>query len=73
MKCPSYTADMVITIDSRDCEAGVARRRRKECISCGKRFTTYERQEVESKAMRKKALAKKTRGIGTSSFVLTVS
>lgn len=32
-------------IDSRTAEDGVAIRRRRECLSCGRRFTTYERVE----------------------------
>ena len=30
-------------VDSRGSEGGRAVRRRRECISCGKRFTTHER------------------------------
>ena len=42
MKCPfcAYTESMVI--DSRPAEEGATIRRRRECLSCGKRFTTYE-------------------------------
>ena len=29
-------------IDSRPAEEGATIRRRRECLSCGKRFTTYE-------------------------------
>jgi transcriptional repressor NrdR len=32
-------------IDSRDSEDGVAIRRRRECLDCERRFTTYERYE----------------------------
>ncbi len=32
-------------VDSRGSEGGKAVRRRRECISCGKRFTTYERAD----------------------------
>lgn len=32
-------------IDSRPTDEGTAIRRRRECISCGKRFTTYEKIE----------------------------
>lgn len=32
-------------IDSRTAEEGGAIRRRRECLSCGRRFTTYERLE----------------------------
>lgn len=45
MRCPfcSYIESKVI--DSRPTEEGQAIRRRRECISCGKRFTTYEKIE----------------------------
>src|SRR5580693_8106161 len=32
-------------IDSRTCDGGKAIRRRRECLHCGKRFTTYEKIE----------------------------
>jgi transcriptional repressor NrdR len=32
-------------VDSRSAEEGVAIRRRRECLACGRRFTTYERLE----------------------------
>ena len=42
MKCPfcSYTESKVV--DSRPAEDSEKIRRRRECLSCGKRFTTYE-------------------------------
>ncbi|MGI5895673.1 MAG: transcriptional regulator NrdR [Oscillospiraceae bacterium] len=42
MKCPScgYTESKVI--DSRPSDDGERIRRRRECLSCGTRFTTYE-------------------------------
>ena len=42
MRCPfcSYSESKVI--DSRPAEEGSTIRRRRECLSCGKRFTTYE-------------------------------
>ncbi len=45
MKCPfcSYFESKVI--DSRPTDEGQAIRRRRECIECGKRFTTYEKIE----------------------------
>lgn len=45
MKCPfcSYRDSRVV--DSRSVEEGVSIRRRRECPSCGKRFTTYEKYE----------------------------
>ncbi len=35
-------------LDSRPVEDGRSIRRRRECLSCGKRFTTYEREEETS-------------------------
>ena len=45
MRCPycSYSESKVI--DSRPAEEGTTIRRRRECLSCGKRFTTYEVME----------------------------
>lgn len=45
MKCPfcAHLEDKVI--DSRLSQDGNATRRRRECLSCTKRFTTYERVE----------------------------
>ena len=45
MKCPfcGYTESRVI--DSRPAEEGTTIRRRRECLSCQKRFTTYEIME----------------------------
>ena len=42
MKCPfcAYTESKVI--DSRPAEEGATIRRRRECLACRKRFTTYE-------------------------------
>ena len=42
MQCPecSYMEDKVV--DSRSTKEGKAIRRRRECLGCGKRFTTYE-------------------------------
>lgn len=47
MHCPFCDADKesLKVIDSRTCEGGHAIRRRRECLSCRKRFTTYERIE----------------------------
>src|SRR5512140_1614092 len=45
MKCPfcEHSEDKVI--DSRASKEGNAIRRRRECLKCGKRFTSYERVE----------------------------
>jgi len=45
MKCPfcGYTESKVV--DSRPADESATIRRRRECLSCGKRFTTYETVE----------------------------
>jgi len=45
VKCPycNHLKDKVV--DSREVGAGDAIRRRRECLSCGRRFTSYERIE----------------------------
>jgi transcriptional repressor NrdR len=47
MRCPYCDADKdrLKVIDSRSCDAGKAIRRRRQCLHCAKRFTTYERVE----------------------------
>lgn len=47
MYCPYCNAekDHLKVIDSRTCEGGRAVRRRRQCLKCDKRFTTYERVE----------------------------
>lgn len=46
MKCPHCTHPEDHVIDSRPVETGSVIRRRRECLDCGKRFTTYERFEI---------------------------
>ncbi|HSN89682.1 MAG TPA: transcriptional regulator NrdR [Anaeromyxobacteraceae bacterium] len=45
MRCPTcgHVEDKVV--DSREAQDGLATRRRRECLGCGRRFTTYERIE----------------------------
>lgn len=43
MRCPSCGYEDSKVVDSRPAEEGVAIRRRRECLECGYRFTTYER------------------------------
>lgn len=45
MKCPFCDSTEIRVVDSRDDEARDAIRRRRECTSCQRRFTTYERVE----------------------------
>lgn len=46
MKCPYCQAQDTRVIDSRELAGGESIRRRRECISCERRFTTYERVEI---------------------------
>jgi transcriptional repressor NrdR len=45
MRCPycAHLEDRVV--DSREAQEGQATRRRRECLGCGRRYTTYERVE----------------------------
>ena len=45
MRCPWCGHDQDKVVDSRPAERGDAIRRRRQCLSCGRRFTTYERVE----------------------------
>ncbi|HCH28176.1 MAG TPA: transcriptional regulator NrdR [Ruminococcaceae bacterium] len=42
MKCPYCAYEESKVIDSRPTDEGEKIRRRRECLKCGKRFTTYE-------------------------------
>ncbi len=43
MKCPFCKTDKDRVVDSRSANEGATIRRRRECLACGRRFTTYER------------------------------
>jgi transcriptional repressor NrdR len=45
MRCPVCEHDSSRVMESRDLEDGASIRRRRECLDCGHRFTTYERVE----------------------------
>ena len=45
MKCPYCKHDEDKVVDSRAAAEGTIIRRRRECLECGRRFTTYERIE----------------------------
>jgi transcriptional repressor NrdR len=45
VRCPFCSADDDKVVDSRPADDGSAVRRRRECLRCGRRFTTYERLE----------------------------
>lgn len=46
MKCPRCGVDNDRVVDSRAVRDGGAVRRRRECLACGERFTTYEAVET---------------------------
>ena len=48
MRCSFCGYPDSYVLDSRPVEDGRSIRRRRECLSCGKRFTTYEREEETS-------------------------
>jgi len=45
MKCPFCQNEASSVLESRDSTDGEVTRRRRECLKCNKRFTTYERVE----------------------------
>lgn len=47
MLCPTCRADDTRVVDSRLASEGSAIRRRRECLACRHRFTTYERVEEQ--------------------------
>ena len=49
MRCPFCNADDDKVIDSRATEAGRCIRRRRQCLKCKRRYTTYERVEDKVK------------------------
>ncbi len=46
MRCPYCGEDETKVVDSRQADEGLSIRRRRECINCQKRFTTYETVET---------------------------
>lgn len=54
MRCPFCTNLHQKVVDSRTSKEGDAIRRRRECLGCGRRFTTYERiEEVQQMVIKK--------------------
>lgn len=45
MRCPYCRHEDTRVVDSRDADEGAAVRRRRQCSSCSRRFTTFERAE----------------------------
>ena len=54
MKCPFCGADETTVADTRINDDGDIVRRRRRCLKCDKRFTTYERVEIALPALVKK-------------------
>ena len=55
MRCPFCSADDDKVVDSRLADDGAAVRRRRECLACGRRFTTLERALDVSLTVRKRS------------------
>jgi len=54
MRCPFCKSDNDKVVDSRGSEAGAVIRRRRECLECGRRYTTYERvDEIPLRVIKK--------------------
>lgn len=60
MKCPSCGHAKSEVIDSRPSSDGSSIRRRRECVACQKRFTTYENIEKIPLIVIKKDLSRET-------------
>jgi len=54
MKCPYCSCDESKVVDSRPADDGERIRRRRECLKCQKRFTTYEVVEIIPVMVQKK-------------------
>ncbi|HEU4480850.1 MAG TPA: transcriptional regulator NrdR [Actinomycetota bacterium] len=55
MRCPYCDNEEDKVVDSRVAEEGRAIRRRRECLSCSRRFTTFERSEETPLLIRKRS------------------
>ena len=60
MKCPICGHDESKVVDSRPSSDGFSIRRRRECLACQKRFTTYENIETLPLIVIKKDLSRET-------------
>ena len=54
MRCPFCSHDDTQVVETRESDEGDVVRRRRRCLSCDKRFTTYERAEIALPAVVKK-------------------
>jgi transcriptional repressor NrdR len=55
VRCPYCHANDDKVVDSRLADDAIAIRRRRECIACGRRYTTYERVEDVPLVVRKRS------------------
>ena len=53
MACPYCVHGESKVVDKRDADHGFLTRRRRECVKCEKRFTTYERIETDLRVVKK--------------------
>lgn len=54
MRCPYCAHDETQVVETRESDEGDVIRRRRRCLRCEKRFTTYERTEIALPAVVKK-------------------
>ncbi|MEP7280562.1 MAG: transcriptional regulator NrdR [Rubrivivax sp.] len=54
MRCPYCEHDDTQVVETRESDEGGVVRRRRRCLKCDKRFTTYERVEISLPAVVKK-------------------
>ncbi|MBI5258318.1 MAG: transcriptional repressor NrdR [Burkholderiales bacterium] len=54
MRCPYCSHDETQVVETRESDEGDVIRRRRRCLKCDKRFTTYERAEIAMPAVVKK-------------------
>ena len=55
VRCPACSTDDDRVVDSRTADDGSAIRRRRKCLVCGHRFTTFERPEEAPLVVRKRS------------------
>lgn len=54
MRCPFCAHEETQVVETRESDEGDVIRRRRRCVSCDKRFTTYERPEIAMPVVVKK-------------------
>ena len=71
MRCPFCNSDEIKVIDSRETPDLSETRRRRECLKCEKRFTTYERVEGADVVLIKKDGSRENFSRGKGSIIYT--